>query len=347
MKALKMIAVALSFTTALGYPGTAFAASQPSGRVAHWQNFAADPAYHTPEEAKADIANVLQRRGYSKSVAACVQEHVQAHQGVRVTLNKGDELDWMRSGMKGSIWGRTLVDFLRPPVDAKGVEYAVTAEEWTVECDGIVVTIGLPEVCNNLYGRGSPPPRRAEEECVIVQVQMHQGDDLLHGLFAKNGLPPSSCYAFKQADAAKWVELPSACVGPCDLTQFQSILGLRLENDGKAVIERDGFVQYRLPVIFAKSESVRAVFCATAAVSGQHSCGEGVKPENYHRSRKTGVLVATIAQDRASRKTGDRYFHWYGKCINPETDELIAATDPSSRSADAGGGYGYPNQPTR
>ncbi len=300
-----LIALALLFGVALGLTDTADA-------KARWQNFGADKAYTSPEAAKADIANVLVRVGYDRAVAVCVQERVQSHEADReVTLTNGDTLDWMRTGRTG-LWRNVLVDFARPPVDENGVQYAVTAKEWDVTCHGVTITIGLPAVCNNLYGRSLPPPKKAELRCKYVVMEARPGDWAIN--FALSAYKPSACPALNYVQSEKevaaairdvdgWGNLPTRCGGPCT---FEDVI----QAAKYPIVQTGGFGVAPGYYIFRLAPDTElVVFCLQRGAT-LHSCGIDVYDPDY--LDYGGYRLATIFYDLAERPRdwAHRFLYW-------------------------------------
>ncbi|HQT82620.1 MAG TPA: hypothetical protein PLW99_00530 [Candidatus Paceibacterota bacterium] len=58
---------------------------------------------------------------------------------------------------KVALWRNVVVKFEKPPRE-NSMEYSAPAEEWTVDWNGAKWTVGVPDVCNNLYGKRAPAP---------------------------------------------------------------------------------------------------------------------------------------------------------------------------------------------
>ncbi len=123
--------------------------------VATWEHFNADPAYHSREAAIADAPRVLRQAGYPEPVIALLTEAMK-NPGVETHVTNGMKLDFMRSG-KSALWRNVLVKFTKPPRE-KSMEFSAPSEEWTVEWNRSKWTVGIPKVCNNIYGKRTSPP---------------------------------------------------------------------------------------------------------------------------------------------------------------------------------------------
>jgi hypothetical protein len=128
----------------------AMALATNSFAVATWENFGADPAYKSREAAIADAPRVLRQAGYPEQAISLLSEAMKGP-GVRTHVTNGMKLDFMRSG-KSALWRNVLVKFKKPPRETS-MEYSAPSEEWTVEWDGKKWTVGIPDVCNNIYGK--------------------------------------------------------------------------------------------------------------------------------------------------------------------------------------------------
>lgn len=118
--------------------------------TATWEHFNADPAYPSREAAIADAPRVMRQAGYPEPVISLLTEAMKKP-GVRTHVTNGMRLDFMRSG-KSALWRNVEVKFKKPPREAS-MEYSAPAEEWTVEWNGTAWTTGVPDVCNNTYGK--------------------------------------------------------------------------------------------------------------------------------------------------------------------------------------------------
>lgn len=119
-----------------------------SGAV--WRHFGADRAYTSRAAAIADAPRVLRQAGYPEPVVALLTEAMQTP-GTATHVVNGMKLDFMRSGAS-SLWRNVTVAFEKPPL-AESMEYAAPSEEWSVEFGGTTWTVGIPKVCNNIYGK--------------------------------------------------------------------------------------------------------------------------------------------------------------------------------------------------
>lgn len=147
------------------------ALASPVFAVATWEHFNADPAYQSREAAITDAPRVLRQVGYPEPVVLLLIEAMKKP-GTRTHVTNGMKFDFMRSG-KSALWRNVVVKFEKPPRQ-DSMEYSAPAEEWTVDQDGALWTAGIPDVCNNLYGkrpvassistpsgRKTPPPQPA------------------------------------------------------------------------------------------------------------------------------------------------------------------------------------------
>ncbi|HCR52356.1 TPA: hypothetical protein DIV48_01755 [Candidatus Kaiserbacteria bacterium] len=130
-------------------PATAVAVSSTSGG-ATWRHFGADKAYTSRAAAIADAPRVLRQAGYPEPVVSLLTEAMQKP-GTATHVTNGMKLDFMRSG-KSALWRNVAVQFEKPPMK-ESMEYAAPSEEWTVEFDGTTWTVGIPKVCQNIYGK--------------------------------------------------------------------------------------------------------------------------------------------------------------------------------------------------
>lgn len=146
-----------------------------------WEHFNADPAYQSREAAIADAPRVLRQVGYPEPVILLLTEAMKKP-GVEAHVTNGRKLDFMRSG-KSALWRNVLVKFKKPPRE-ESMEYSAPSEEWTVELNGTKWMVGIPKVCNNLYGerlaitpkkealpakpRALSPPNRTIASCPAI-----------------------------------------------------------------------------------------------------------------------------------------------------------------------------------
>ena len=133
-------------------------ASSPVFAVATWEHFGADPAYQSREAAIADASRVLRQAGYPELVIALLTEAMKKP-GVETHVTNGMKLDFMRSG-PSALWRNVVVKFEKPPRQ-DSMEYSAPSEEWTIEANGTKWTVGIPKVCNNLYGKRPSTPELA------------------------------------------------------------------------------------------------------------------------------------------------------------------------------------------
>lgn len=133
----------------------AIAALANVANAATWEHFNADPAYQSREAAIADAPRVMRQAGYSEQAVSLLSEAMKKP-GVRTHVTNGMKLDFMRSG-KSALWRNVEVKFRKPPRETS-MEYSAPAEEWTVDLNGTSWTYGLPDVCNNSYGKRVSAP---------------------------------------------------------------------------------------------------------------------------------------------------------------------------------------------
>ncbi len=127
---------------------------------ATWEHFNADPAYQSREAAIADAPRVLRQAGWPEPVISLLTEAMKMP-GVATHVTNGMRLDFMRSG-KSALWRNVVVKFKKPPRE-NSMEYSAPSEEWTVEWNGTAWTVGIPKVCNNIYGKRSGASKPASK----------------------------------------------------------------------------------------------------------------------------------------------------------------------------------------
>ncbi len=169
-----------------------FGAASDAQAAATWRHFGADRAYATRAAAIADAPRVLRQAGYPEEVIALLKKAV-GKPGVRTYVTNGMKLDFMRSG-KRALWRNVLVKFDKPPL-AERMEYSAPAEEWSVDWEGTTWTLGIPEVCNNLYGR-STRSVPAPASCAEVQLVVPAGTSrtLRFTLIRRAAVPDFNCW---------------------------------------------------------------------------------------------------------------------------------------------------------
>lgn len=171
---MKLLRVFASLAVLLLFGGMASEANAH----ATWKHFGADKAYATREEAVADTPRVLREAGWPETVIKLMAQKMKSP-GTPAHVDNGQTLDFMRSGAK-AIWRNVLVDFDKPPVTDK-MDYSAPSEEWSVVWGGTTWTVGIPEICRNVYGRRKhlPPPitvtRVITPSCVEVHLQVPAG----------------------------------------------------------------------------------------------------------------------------------------------------------------------------
>ena len=143
----KIIAVTLALAMAL--------VANVASATATWEHFNADPAYSSREAAIADAPRVMRQAGYPEPVVSLLTEAIKKP-GLRTHVTNGMKLDFMRSG-KSALWRNVEVKFRKPPREAS-MEYSAPSEEWSVDLNGTAWTYGLPDVCNNSYGKRASAP---------------------------------------------------------------------------------------------------------------------------------------------------------------------------------------------
>ena len=131
----------------------ALAALTNSAGAATWEHFNADPAYPSHEAAIADASRVMRQARYPEPVIRLLTEAMKKP-GVRTHVTNDMKLDFMRSG-KSALWRNVEVKFKKPPREAS-MEYSAPSEEWTADWNGTTWTVGIPDVCNNTYGKRGP-----------------------------------------------------------------------------------------------------------------------------------------------------------------------------------------------
>lgn len=180
----------------------ALAALANVASAATWEHFNADPAYPSREAAIADAPRVLRQAGYPEPAISLLTEAMKKP-GVRTHVTNGMKLDFMRSG-KSALWRNVEVKFKKPPM-AASMEYSAPAEEWSVDLNGTTWTYGLPDVCNNSYGKRasaptpptSPPPLRT----VTTTRGCPDGIFLQLDLFSEHAIREASGDLLRRANA--------------------------------------------------------------------------------------------------------------------------------------------------
>ena len=161
---------------------------------ATWRHFGADKAYESREAAITDAPQVLKQVGYPEPVIALLTEAMK-QPGKEVHVTNGMKLDFMRSG-KTALWRNVLVRFDQPPVKER-MEYSAPAEEWSVDWNRETWTVGIPQVCENLYGKRSaslPPipsasPTALPSASVFVTNACPSGYTLIANAWSLASLP--------------------------------------------------------------------------------------------------------------------------------------------------------------
>lgn len=192
----------------------------PKASAATWRHFGADKAYTSREAAIADVPRVLRQAGYPERAITLLTEAMK-HPGVRTHVTNDMKLDFMRSG-KSALWRDVLVQFDKPPVKER-MEYSAPTEEWSVDVDGVTWTVGIPDVCNNTYGKRTPARSVAlvatKKKCVELVFNALVGGKFRWGYATTSGpLPPDECNAQQQGDGpwTSWFGACESCIPPTD-----------------------------------------------------------------------------------------------------------------------------------
>jgi len=191
--------------------------STPASAAFEWRNFGADPFASSRDDAMQDRERVF-RESFGFSIA-CVAEalRVTSQPGATVRLNVGDQLTVMLSG--GFVSNPDTVIAFAPV--RTGIEYAATAESWTIFCDGVERQILLPEICFN-WSLRTPP--RGQEVCLTAEFTVVPGDLVRWALLTRRPMPRSGCWEVCDGDVC------SSPQTPCDNCNWLGPLS-RVPND--------------------------------------------------------------------------------------------------------------------
>ncbi|HVM59138.1 MAG TPA: hypothetical protein VMT80_02315 [Candidatus Paceibacterota bacterium] len=138
-----------------------------STHVFPWKQFGGDPFAKTREEAMAERERAFKALGVPDECIATAMQATSAPGDDKNYLANGMHLVSMMSG-GFKVYRNVEVQFPRPPIKGKnGMYYAAKVEVWTFPCDGAMIRIGLPEVCNNwsLFELVAPPVPFANGVC--------------------------------------------------------------------------------------------------------------------------------------------------------------------------------------
>lgn len=165
------LALLVALLLICGAVGQAQAQAPAQTTEFRWQKFGEDPAYKTREAAMADRANVFRKFGYNESQVACLVAGTSVP-GKLIRLLVGDRLKHMLSS-KGVVHANTVIAF---PLYERGIEYTARAEEWVVTCDGVAITINLPEICYNWSDRETLVPPVQKVACATLRAHIPAGN---------------------------------------------------------------------------------------------------------------------------------------------------------------------------
>ena len=211
----------------------------PAQAEARWQRFNVDRAYNTRAQAMSDARNVMVRAGWD---AQCIPQMLDTLEkpGTRVMISKGERYDFMRTGPQG-LWRNVRVDFQQAPLRVEG-------ERWSIECNGRVYTLTLPDVCNNWLGTV------VGIDCVYITVEKrHASEQALN--WQRTQRPDDVCWGYRFVDrlyqtdspTAVWTKPPTGCLGPCTFEDFNRAYGHTTKSNGSIELGEDvRFVQFRL-----------------------------------------------------------------------------------------------------
>lgn len=295
---MRSVLVALA---ALLFFGGAMTAAGPASAEAHWRHYGADHAYASKDAAKRDAANVFRRAGWPPEAVSAMVEEMRTAPPERITLQKDDRLDFMRTGPSG-LWRDVVVAFESP----RGMLITAPADRWTVTVDGVVYEAILPDVCNNLAGRKSGAP---ENPCAYVKFYARDAD--AYASVAALGQPtpaelaecpiswqgPGTGSDGSTFDPDGYRPLRDCVGGPCDWTNVLRAVRLPLHASGSFPVS-EGWWVVRVPRRFVETNDLRAVLCLTDD-QGRSTMGMGVLRTEYHEVG-AGTMLATIWQDEAN-----------------------------------------------
>ena len=242
-----------------------------------WKHFGADKAYVDRAAAIADAPRVLKQAGYPAEVISLLTKQM-AHPGTRTFVSNSMKLDFMRSG-KRALWRNVLVAFEKPPVP--NMSYSAPSEEWSVTWHGQAWTVGIPDVCRNLYGKKSPAPTLAlaEPRCVELSFDAPIGGNVRWGVGSTNGpLAPSACNAQEQGDGP-W----KAWYGQCDvcvpaIAYIQGILGATAEVPHKYLYQVG---QSHQTLRFSSEIQKEMIYICLEDAEGHRTCGVYMRPQDW------------------------------------------------------------------
>ena len=228
--------------------------------VFYWKHFNRDPFAKTRDEAMRKRAIAFRAMDISER---CVAEAmlVTDASGSAGVLENGDTLAYMLSG-KAGVHRNVVVDFVRG-IQAK-------TEEWTLECDGKLYRLILPEVCYNWSLATGPGA------CVEVVFNAPVDGRVRWGVGSINGpLPASDCNAQRQG-TGPWLTWDSSKCDWCEPAYgyIRDSLGETAEVPHRFLYD---VKQQKQTLRFSKDIWSRVVYLCLE-YDGAHSCSVYVAP---------------------------------------------------------------------
>lgn len=210
-----------------------------------WRNWGAAPYAATDSDAFSRLPEALVALGIPEELHGefiqLVQENPDGLAEMRITADH--DLIAMMSGESDRpvMCNPTVADI---PVNQSGsIVQAARARVWTIEYEGEVFTLVLPEICRNWAWLVEPAQviqqAAPQEECAMILYPAEYAAEVRHFLWSRTGSAEySSCYALIQGDEQILTNPPSPCTDcvPGRLSSY-----LRRNFDVGQIVERNSY----------------------------------------------------------------------------------------------------------
>lgn len=238
-----------------------------------WVNFGADKAYPSRGAAIADMPRVLRAMGYPEEVIALFVEAMKKP-GTPMRVTNGMRLAFERSGAN-QLWIDVPVAFWSPTAK---MEFAAPAEAWTVPWGGKLWTIGIPEICNNLFGLTPTPIPVPADDCRKIRVRVKADVKILrYALYGRYRM--NSCFTMTRPGGQP-EPMPNRCPDTnCNFRDISILLRKEPTQSG-GTDAQEGVFEFSVSREFAENPENLAAFCRELK-DGTHTKGIGIIPIGY------------------------------------------------------------------